>query len=209
VISRLPPTIRLSLAATAIVLGGLVAACGGDGGDERSVELDQLTSIAGAEQVEGTRLNEEIIEDEARRWEAELEDNYSAGWEGGYRAQYTDVEGDIVRVEVSIDLYDSVEKAEERASVERRLNDDFLSDSLSASVVVEEFEEETGIDSCAALSIKHPAIVPQFEVYCHEGATVIFAKAISTNEDNAIALATRLAGEITKAMQEASSTESS
>ena len=193
-----------------ILVAVLISACDGGGSDDDpTVELDQLTSIADVEQVDGRQLNEEIIEEKEQLWEAVTENDYADGWRGGYRAQYTEVAGGIERVEVSIDVYDSSSRAQERAAVERRLNDDFLSQSLSPAVVVEEFEDDTGLDSCSAISIKHPAIVPQFEVYCHEGTSVVFAKAISANELDAIALATELAGGITNALQEAAATDPS
>jgi hypothetical protein len=197
-----------SLLFVVTALASCVVACGG-GTDESTIALEQLTSIASTESVDGTQLAEEIIEDEERLWEAVRDGDYAGGWKGGYRAQYTDVAGDIQRVEVSIDVYETKNEAQRRAAAEQRLNDEFLKDSLAPTVVVEEFEDETGIEACSALSITHPAIVPQYEVYCVEGTAIVFAKAIGTNEATATEAATRLAKGITEAIQAASSAESS
>jgi hypothetical protein len=186
-----------------IIAAALVSACGGNDNDESSIELDQLTSIAGVEAVDGRQLNEEIIKNKDALWEAVVENDLTDGWNGGYRAQYVEVAGDLERVEVSIDVYGSSNAAQRRAAAEWRLNDDFLKESLSPAVVVEEFDDETGIESCSALSIKHPAIIPQYEVYCYEGTAVVFAKAIGTDEAIAIDTATRLAKGITEALQAA------
>lgn len=200
------PRVRGSAALLSAIVAAtvLVAACGGnDDGDESSIELDQLNSIAATEQVDGTRLNEEIIEEEDQLWEAVVENDQADGWKGGYRAQYTAVEGNLERVEVSIDVYNSKRQAQRRAAAEQRLNDDFLKESLSPAVAVEDFDDETGIESCSAFSIKHPSIIPQYEVYCYEGTAVVFAKAIGTDEAAAIDTATRLAKGITEALQAA------
>jgi hypothetical protein len=199
---------RASLLITVTAIATGIVACGGGDDDESTIALDQLNSIAATEQVDGTQLNQEIIEDEEQLWEAVRDGDYAGGWKGGYRAQYDDVAGDIERVEVSIDVYEKGNEAQRRAAAEQRLNDEFLKKSLAPTVIVAEFDDQTGIDSCSAFSIEHPQIIPQYEVYCVEGTTVVFAKAIGTNEAAATEMATRLAKGITEALQAASTEES-
>jgi hypothetical protein len=194
----------MAIISVAVIIGGCAAES-----DESSVELDQLLSIAASGQIDGTQLESRVFDDPGELWEAVRGTDYAKGWKGGYRAQYVDIVGGIQRVEVQVDVYKSKSAAQKRLAAERQLTEDFLKQRLSADVVVEEFDDATNIESCDAFSIKHGAIVPQYEVYCREGTAVIYAKAISTNEANAIGLAIRLASGITEALQAATPAESS
>jgi hypothetical protein len=180
----------------------LAAGCSGDS-DHSTVDPEQLSVIVATEPIAGTRLREEVFDDKDQLWEGVRDTDYTKGWKGGYRLQYVSVEGGIERVELTIDVYKNETAAQKRASAEQRLVDDFLKQRLSPSVEVSQLEGSVGGDACAGLSIRHDQIVPQFEVYCRSGTAVVFAKAVSANEDSAIDLATRLANEIGEAISAA------
>jgi hypothetical protein len=193
---------RTAVLATAAIAWIVSLGCGGGGG-EPSIELDALAAIAAEVDVPGTSLGERTSTDKEMLWEGLQDTEHTDGWVGEYREEFVDVQPGIERIIIFVDVYDSEDAAQDRSEAEPRLVQEFLFDSLSPSVVVERFDIDLGDGSCGAFSIKFPAIIPQYEVYCSAGTTAVFARTIGTDEGAATELAQRLAADLTSAIQDA------
>jgi hypothetical protein len=187
-----------------VAFASLPTACSG-ARDESRIDLSELAAIVSAEPIGGTRVTDEVVEDEAAIGEVVRDTEFADDWKGGYRARYVQIDEELVRVDVHVDVYTQERAAVERAEAERQLNADFYSLRLSGAVQIEDIPGIAIPAECAGFALKLPGvIVPQYEVYCRTGTVVVAVRATSRSEQKAAELLQRTAPAITSGIEIAS-----
>jgi hypothetical protein len=171
--------------------------------DDSKISPSELPNIVTEEPIGGTRVSEDVIDDEEEIGESVRDTEFADNWKGGYRAHYVEVTEATTRVELRIDIYKSEQSATKRFDAERELTQNFFRLRLSEAVVVNDLPASLP-PACKGFSVEMTGvIVPLYEVYCQTDTIFLSATATSRDRDEAVDLVGRIAPGIASRLESA------